>query len=428
MKKYLLFISFIASTLLLVAQPVKVIVAPNSTDWNYKMGEKVRFDITVSMNSIPLKNAEIRYELSYDMRKPFKTEKINLKDGKIQIDAGTMKVPGFLRCQVFALYGGREYEARATAGFSPEKIKPVTQLPPDFIDFWDKTKAESAKIPIDALLRILPERCTSKSNVYEVDIQNYQHGSRIYGILCMPKAPGKYPAVLRVPGAGVRGYNGDVSSADRGIITLEIGIHGIPVTMDNKIYDNLSKAALNGYQYNNWDNCDKVYYKRVYMGCIRAVDYIFSISEFDGENIVVQGGSQGGALAIVTAALDNRIKGLVAFYPALCDMVGYLEKDRAGGWPHMFRDIKDEPCVLEEKVKTAAYYDVVNFAHQLKVPGFYSFGYNDMVCPPTSMFAAYNVITSPKTFVLVPETSHFGYAEQWDKASDWVTKILNGNK
>ena len=326
------------------------------------------------------------------------------------------------------MYQGNEYEGRATAGYSPEKIDPVVQMPSDFIEFWNKAKAENAKIPVDARLRLLPERCTSKSNVYELSIQNFQHGGRIYGILCIPNVPGKYPAILRLPGAGVRGFNGDVSSSDNGIISLEIGIHGIPVTMDNKIYDNLYKAGLNGYQFTSWDDRDKVYYKRVYMGCIRAIDYIFSMPEFDGSNVVVQGGSQGGALAIVTSALDDRVKGLVSFYPALCDLAGYLEKDRAGGWPHLFRDIKGESCVIEEKVKIAAYYDVVNFARLIKIPGFYSFGYNDMVCPPTTMFAAYNTITAPKTFVLVPETAHYGYPEQWGKASEWVTKILKGNK
>ena len=72
----------------------------------------------------------------------------------------------------------------------------------------------------------------------------------------MPQKPGKYPALLRVPGAGVRPYSGDVHMASKGVITLEIGIHGIPVTMSQMIYDVLSKGALNGYPYQN-DNSRK---------------------------------------------------------------------------------------------------------------------------------------------------------------------------
>lgn len=78
----------------------------------------------------------------------------------------------------------------------------------------------------------------------------------------------------------------------------------------------------------------------------------FSMDEFDGENLIVYGGSQGGALAIVTAALDPRIKGLVSFYPALCDLNGYVH-GRAGGWPHLFRNSTESPEVLKQKPKYA---------------------------------------------------------------------------
>ena len=97
---------------------------------------------------------------------------------------------------------------------------------------------------------LLPERCTKDVNVYEVSFVNNRWGSRIYGILCLPVKPGKYPALLRVPGAGVRPYGGDVYTASKGAITLEIGVHGIPVTMEQNVYDRLLDGALNGY----WDS------------------------------------------------------------------------------------------------------------------------------------------------------------------------------
>jgi cephalosporin-C deacetylase-like acetyl esterase len=245
----------------------------------------------------------------------------------------------------------------------------------------------------------------------------------LFGVLCVPKAAGKYPAILRVPGAGVRPYNGDTGNAEKGVITFEIGIHGIPVTMDASVYDNIRTASLDGYQNYNLDDKDRYYYKRVYLGCVRAVDYIFSLPEFDGNNIVVLGGSQGGALSIVTAALDNRIKGLVAFYPALSDVTGYLH-NRAGGWPHFFNAANLSFNNSPQKIETSKYYDVVNFARHLKVPGFYSWGYNDVTCPPTSMYAAYNVITAPKTLFLVEETGHWTYPEQWGMAYEFALNIL----
>lgn len=411
----------------LLAQPAQTLIdvniAPEKSDWVYKPNEKAKFNLSVTKNNVPVQNVSVWYEVGPEMMPPLKKENIVLKNGTATIDGGTLKEAGFLRCRVVATYEGKEYAGLATAAFNPEGIRPTTDEPTDFIGFWDEAKAANAKIPMDAKVRLLPERCTEKINVYEVNIQNYKPGTRLFGVLCVPKAAGKYPAILRVPGAGVRPYNGDTGNAEKGVITFEIGIHGIPVTMDASVYDNIRTASLDGYQNYNLDDKDRYYYKRVYLGCVRAVDYIFSLPEFDGNNIVVLGGSQGGALSIVTAALDNRIKGLVAFYPALSDVTGYLH-NRAGGWPHFFNAANLSFNNSPQKIETSKYYDVVNFARHLKVPGFYSWGYNDVTCPPTSMYAAYNVITAPKTLFLVEETGHWTYPEQWGMAYEFALNIL----
>ncbi|MDR2968599.1 MAG: acetylxylan esterase, partial [Tannerellaceae bacterium] len=210
---------------------VDVRVAPEHADWLYRTGEKVKFNIAVAKNDVNLKDVEIRYEISEDMMQPLQVKTLVLKDGQTTVDAGTMKTPGFLRCIVYAKYEGKEYQGMATAGFDPEKIQPTTTLPADFVSFWDNAKAENAKIPMDAKVTLLPDRCTEKVNVYHVNLQNYRWGARLYAIMCVPKAPGKYPAVLHVPGAGIRPYGGDTRNAEKGMITFEIGIHGVPVNM-----------------------------------------------------------------------------------------------------------------------------------------------------------------------------------------------------
>ena len=67
---------------------------------------------------------------------------------------------------------------------------------------------------------------------------------------------------------------------------------------------------------------------------------------------------------------------------------------------------------------------MVNFARQIKVPGFYSFGYNDMVCPPTTVYSAINVITASKKLLIIPQTEHWTFPEQWQKANNWGMKLL----
>jgi len=197
--------------------------------------------------------------------------------------------------------------------------------------------------------------------------------------------------------------------------------------MNANVYNDLYRSTLDGYWFYNLDDRDRYYYKRVYLGCVRAIDFIFSLPEFDGSNLAVTGGSQGGALSIITTGLDSRVKFLAALYPALCDLTGYLN-GRAGGWPHMFAEQNKAFNVKKDKIETSKYYDVVNFARLVKVPGYYSWGYNDVTCPPTSMYSAYNVIQAPKTLTLFEETGHWNYPEENDKLRNWLVKQLVGTK
>ena len=91
---------------------------------------------------------------------------------------------------------------------------------------------------------------------------------------------------------------------------------------------------------------------------------------------------------------------------------------RATEGPNVHRD--------EAKIATTRYYDVVNFARRVNVPGLYSWGFNDETCPPTSMYAAYNVITAPKRLMLAYDTGHRTTQEQVDDVDDWLVLELTG--
>ncbi|HLN54963.1 MAG TPA: acetylxylan esterase [Bacteroidales bacterium] len=401
---------------------VKVIVAPDHKDWIYKVGEKAVFSVQVLKYGNLMDNVTIDYEAGPETLPDVKKEGVILKNGTTEF-TGTMKSPGFYRVRVWAVVEGRRYEGLATAGFEPMKIQPTVKDPEDFEDFWNNAIAEARKVNLDPRLTLLPERCTSDANVYHISFQNEALGSRIYGILAVPKKAGKYPAILRVPGAGIRAYAGDSRTAGQGIITLEIGIHGIPVTLDPQVYLDLNGGPLSSYWSIRMNDRNLHYYKRVYLGCVRAVDFLYSLPEFDGSNIAVTGGSQGGALTIVTSGLDKRIKFAAGLYPALCDHTGYLNK-RAGGWPHYFKNREPNPG----EVETLAYYDVVNFARRVTVPGFYTWGFNDLTCPPTSMYSAYNVITAPKELEIFQETGHWTFPEENDMVNNWLISKLKGGK
>lgn len=401
---------------------IVVSVTPDHQDWNYKVGEKASFVVNVRKSGTLLNQVKVDYEAGPVMY-PETKKTLVLKDGTMKW-SGEMKAPGFYRLKVVAHVDGKDYEGLCTAAFSPEKIKPFAQEPKDFDDFWKKALDEARQIDLNPTKVLLPERCTKDVNVYEVSYHNNRWGSKMYGILSIPVKPGKYPALLRVPGAGVRPYSGDTYTATGKCIVLEIGIHGVPVTMEQKVYDDLANAALNGYWDTNLENPDRNAYKRVVTGAVRGVDMIASLDEWDGKTVGVTGSSQGGFLSLAVAALDKRVTFLAAVHDAMCDYEAELH-GVAGGWPHYFYHAKMN-AITKARLEGARYYDGVNFARRITVPGWYSFGYNDEVVPPTSAYGLYNTIKAPKILSLYQMTGHFWYQEQWDEWLEFLTNHLLG--
>ena len=433
MNRLLTFLFVVVTSLQMSAQirgnNIVVTVEPDHKDWNYKTGEKALFVVEVRKSGTLIDGVSIDYAAGPEMYQDIKKSLV-LKNGT-HILSGTMKQPGFYRVDVTAHVDGKDYKQACGVAFSPEKLQPSTIMPADFSDFWTKAIAEARKVDLNPTKRLLPERCTKDVNVYEVSFQNVRWNSRTYGILCVPVKEGCYPALLRVPGAGVRPYQGDVWTASQGIITLEIGIHGIPVTMEQKVYDDLANGALNCYWNFGKDNRDQSYYKRVVLGCIRAIDYIEQFTPWNGQQLGVTGSSQGGFLSLATAGLDRRVTCYAPVHAALCDHTNSL-RGIACGWPHYFYKGGENIATGREKLEnidevvTSRYYDGVNFARLItdKQKGWFSFGYNDDVVPPTTAWATYNVVTGPKELSPYQATWHFWFQEQWDEWQGWLLKEL----
>lgn len=424
MKKTLSLISLLMWVAVAVGQirgyNITVEVTPDHKDWNYKVGEKAHFVAKVLKSGTLLDQVTVDFEAGPDMYPDVRKTGVVLKDGKMEW-TGTMKEPGFYRLKVTAHVDGKDYEGLCKAAFSPEKILPATQCPADFDQFWSKALEEARRMPLDPHRTLLPERCTETVNAYEVSFINDQPGRKVYGILTVPVKPGKYPALLRVPGAGARPYGGDVWTASQGAIVLEIGIHGIPVTMNQSVYDDLNRGALNGYWETNLDQPDKNYYKHVVTGAVRSVDYLASLPEWNGKEMGVTGASQGGFLSLAVAALDDRVTFMAAVHDAMCDYESALQK-KACGWPHYFYQ-QEHPD--KKKVEGARYYDGINFAKRVKCTSWFTFGYNDDVVPPSSSYSVYNTVKAPKSISVYQKTAHFWYQEQWDEWEAWLLKQMN---
>lgn len=403
-------------------------------DWTYRVGEPATFVIKVAARPYPAEGIRIAYRLGPDMLEGAERTAVVPPEG-LSLPVPAQTKPGFVRCIVTASVDGKPYQATATAAFSPLELRPVQQEPADFDKFWDTQKRELAAVPPEFKLTPAPALSNADVEVSYLSFRNVpqlrnSHATHIYGVLSVPRGAGPYPAVLQVPGAGVRGYKGLPELAAKGFITLQIGIHGIPVDLPDEVYEELRYGALESYNRFNLDNRDAYYYRRVYLGALRALDYLAQHPKWDRKHLISQGGSQGGQLAIMASALDPRVSLTIASYPAYSDVTGYLH-GRAGGWPGLFRNDADgrrQDQPVEPKVATSAYYDTVNFARRLRTPVLFYAGYNDMVTPPTSTFAVYNTIPTARTLVAEPQQVHMTSDAHRATIEKWMVEHAAGKR
>lgn len=404
------------------------LTVPNHADWLYKTGERAKVEVSFYLYGMP-QDLVVGYEIGPDMMPATSKGKVLLKGGRATIDMGTMTKPGFLDLRLTATVGDKSCRHHVKVGFSPEQLKPYTRNPADFDAFWKRNLEEARQTDVAVSCEKSENYTTDEVDCYLLKIRTDRRHS-VYGYLTKPKAlradnalsgqkaqasggvsdgaVKKYPIVLCPPGAGIKTIKEPMRNhyyAKNGFIRLEMEIHGLNPEMTTEQFQEISMAfsGENGYLENALDNRDNYYMKHVYVACVRALDYLCSLPDWDGRNVFVQGGSQGGALALMTAGLDPRVTACVANHPALSDMAGYLD-NRAGGYPHFN---KENQMLTDAKVKTLAYYDVVNFARRIKCPVYMTWGYNDDTCPPTTSYIVWNLITAPKEALITPINEHW---------------------
>ena len=304
------------------------VTVPNHADWLYRTGEKATVEVQFYKYGIPQDGVTVNYELGDDMMPSDTKGSVILKNGKAVVTIGSMKQPGFRDCRLQATIGGKTYKHHVKVGFSPEKLQPYTKTPADFDEFWDKNKSEAAAFPLAYTKERVEKYSTDEIDCYLVKLRLNGRGQSIYGYLTCPKnmRKGACPVVLCPPGAGIKTIKAPLRHkyyAEQGCIRFEIEIHGLNPEMPEAEFKEISNAfngRENGYLSNGLDNKDNYYMKRVYLACVRSIDFLTSLPEWDGRNVIVQGGSQGGALALITAGLDTRVTACVANHPALSDI------------------------------------------------------------------------------------------------------------
>lgn len=405
------------------------LTVPDHADWLYQTGENAKVEVSFCKYGIP-RDGELKYSIGNDMLQPDKHGSVKLKNGRAVINMGTKKTPGFRDMKLSVSLDGKTYEHHIKVGFSVDKINPYTQEPQDFRSFWQKNVEELKQVPMSYTKELYKDYCTDKIDCYLVKLQIDKMGHSMYGFLFYPKnaQPGKHPVVLCPPGAGIKTIKDPMRNkyyAENGFVRFEVEIHGLDPRIPSETFGEISRAFNDrngGYLAKGLENKDIYYMKHVYVGLVRCIDFLTSLPEWDGKNVAVQGGSQGGALAIIAAGLDSRVTQCVANHPALSDMAGYAAKGGTGGYPHFCR----QPQILSNKdcLNTLAYFDVVNFARYVKAPTYLTWGYNDVTCPPTTSYAVWNTLKCTKESLLTPINEHWTTTETNRGQMEWIKAHL----
>ncbi len=397
---------------------VEQFVTANHADRNYKVGESAHIIIDVLTGGKPPRDVEMIVDYGDEMMPNNKRDTLWIRNGHADINIGTRQEPGFRVFNYHYTLNKKKYQGSLKVAYSPERIQPYATMPKDFHKFWEKQLSKVGKAPLTAQVTPLPKYSTEKVKVSLVCLTVGPNGRNVYGYLSEPNDTLKHPVLFSPPGAGNGKRKPDIYYAEHGYISMNINIHHDHNSeLPDSIYNELKKRT-DDYWTHGLESRDSFYYLDVYTACSRCVDYLCSLPQWDGRNVGVTGGSQGGALAIVTAALNEKVTFCASFYPALCDVTGFLH-GRAGGWPRYF-DKYQLDIENEKAVETMNYYDVVNFGRSLHCPLFLSYGYADNTCSPTSVTALKNSITVPMTVEITPSSAHWRFEESNEMATQWM--------
>ena len=401
-------------------------VTPDRAMPVYQFGESAVVTVSVTENGAPLTSGTVTYTITNDGCG-------KLADGRIDLakaNPATITVnpdrPGFFRVAVhpgnipMTSKVDKNTPSPTICGlaFSPEKIAFGGEVPTDFVKFW----MDGRKAIADRPVKLIPLAIKDDTLVaYKVVVDSLN--GPVYGFLAMPKKPGKYPAAVTVPGAGV-GYCGpELVFAKRGYISLVMNVHEYENPANaaeaKKLYAEQGQRFY--YPVKNVQDRDQYFFRRVILGVDRAINYIArEMKEYDHRNLIMYGSSQGGAMTLILTGLNPHITACAANVPAMCDHIG-VPGIRPEGWPHVIGKVKPEEA--EAAARTMAYFDAANFAPFIKVPTYVSCGMIDNTCPPSSVFAAYNRLgTKVKEMYFMPGLGHVQINDYVTKRDAWFQK------
>ena len=271
------------------------------------------------------------------------------------------------------------------AAVAPLQIGLDTPRPMDFDAFWNGKLTEQAKVAINPVLT------PAQSDVPGVELSIFTLdalGSKAHGYLAKPAKDGKFPAVIQLQYAGVYAINAraDAQRAASGWLVLNVDSH-------DKQPNDSSGGIPSAYQAVGNTDREKSYFLDMYLRDSRVLDYLLTpLPPRLGRQDHRPHRRQHGRPAELSPSPDcaqGRSSAVLGLHvPAGADTNGDLHGRKAGypNWPSGNPDI----------MKTALYFDPVNFASHIKAPVMAGMGFIDTIAPPAGIWTALNQIPGPK--------------------------------
>jgi len=331
---------------------------------------------------------------------------------KVAVDA-----PDFYRAKISISAEGRELaKTAAAAGYRVAEIAPVPDRPADFREFWQRLVAEVGDQAPEFRLDLEGERSRDQVSVWVARYASLA-SKTIYGWYIYPLSPGPRPAILYLSGYGARPIAPPIGLAKQGYVVLAIDVRGNPV-------DRPRPHPFEDYSTVGIEKPETYVYREIVGHALRAVQFLASRPEVDPTRIAVVGVSDGGAVGLILGALSPKIRAVAADAPMLCDMRLSL---RSGAWPYtqIVRYAQRGPEQAEQVSKTLPYFDLTNFAADIRSPVLLSTGFLDPVSLPSAVYGMFNLVAAPKEIKPLPEAGHEGGGTDfWAYKLAWLAKNL----
>jgi cephalosporin-C deacetylase len=284
---------------------------------------------------------------------------------------------------------------------------------PDFDAFWQSTLAEARKFPLD--VRFEPVDIGIKAHdIFDVTFPGYG-GQPIKGWFILPRQrTGKLPCVI-----DFIGYNGGRSFpidwllwSSAGYANFVMDTRGQGSTWSIGATNDISPEGTGphvpGFMTMGILDKNAYFYRRVFTDAVRAIEAARSHPEVDAAHIAVTGGSQGGGITIAAAGLDPSVEVVMPDVPFLCHYRRASEITDSHPYQELVQYCHTHRDHIEIVFKTLSYFDGVNLAARARGKALFSVGLMDPICPPSTVFAAYNYYGGPKDIRIYPYNQHEG--------------------